>query len=368
MAEQRGGEVRNPKLGGCYEATDADDGVKKVDSSGSDGWGGLFSAEFFENMNSGCDACKPVDLSAGDFDVHGDVNSPENANDGSGADGETRFSPDGDVEISDFLESIFVDEYLHSDLNSENLKFRTNEVNGFCLGSAPTGIRLRSRRQGGGVDGSSFATAPKRIRMQSGVVRVYDRRDGLVTNEDSENQDFGRDTNRHDYFRVTAFDVHGDDNLAGIARDGGGGRGTRDRGVVVEPRLELERGSADVGTGGRISSPQVPGRIFASNGNESEVQRPEQERDNGGGRRRSHVVGDPRLGQESGIATARAGGDDETREVPVGIFANNGSNGGKAVVISLKQEGITVTVPVAVAVAVAVMLMVTVVLVSVMVW
>ncbi|KAI3515034.1 hypothetical protein L1887_13783 [Cichorium endivia] len=290
--------MRNLKLGGCYEATDVDDGVKNVDSSGSDGWGGLQG--------------------------------------GGGG---------------------------------------TNEVNGFSLGSASAPIRIRSRPLGVGdrneVDGFSVGFAQRRLRMQYSL-RVDDRRDGLVTNEDSEDQEFGRDINRHDYFRVTAFDVHGDDNLAGIASDGGGGGGgTRDRGAVVGPRPELERGSADVGTGGRISSPHVPGRIFASNGNESEVQRPEQERGNGGGRRRRHVVADPRLEQERGSATARAGGDDETREVPVGIFANNGSDDGKAVVQRLKQEGFTITVPVAVAVAVAVMvmmmLMVTVVLVLVMV-
>ncbi|KAI3781330.1 hypothetical protein L2E82_11342 [Cichorium intybus] len=272
MAEQRGGEVRNLKLGGFYEAINVDDGVKNVDSSGNDGWGGL----------------------------HG----------GGGG---------------------------------------TNEVNGFSLGSASAPIRIRSRRLGGGgggrneVDGFSVGSAPRRLRMKYGL-RVDDCRDGLVTNEDWENQDFGRDTNRHDYFRVTAFDVHGDDNLAGIASDGGGGGGgTRDRGVVVGPRPELERGSATVGTGGRIRTRQVPARIFASNGYQSVVQRPEQERDNGGGRRRHHVVVDSSLEQESGSATARAGGDDETREVPVGILANNGSDSGKAVVQRPKREGFTVT-------------------------
>ncbi|KAI3515038.1 hypothetical protein L1887_13787 [Cichorium endivia] len=251
MAEQRGGEVRNLKLGGCYQATDVDDGFKKVDSSGSDGWGGLQSR------------------------------------------------PQGGGGV------------------------RLRKADGFSVYSAQSGQRKRTQCS----------------------LRVGDRRNGLVTNEDSEDQEFGRDTNRHDYFRVTAFDVNGDDNLAGIASDGGGGGGggTTDRGVVVGPRPEQERGSVTVGIGGSIRTRQVPGRIFASNGNESVVQRPEQERDNGGGRRRRHVVVDPILEEESGRAAARAGGDDETREVPVGILANNGSDGGKAGVQRLKQEGSTVT-------------------------
>ncbi|KAI3499983.1 hypothetical protein L1887_35797 [Cichorium endivia] len=46
------------------------------------------------------------------------------------------------------------------------------------------------------------------------------------TNENVEDREFGRDTNRLDYFRVTSFDVHGDQSLPGIASYGGGG-GTR---------------------------------------------------------------------------------------------------------------------------------------------
>ncbi|KAI3767917.1 hypothetical protein L2E82_18346 [Cichorium intybus] len=45
------------------------------------------------------------------------------------------------------------------------------------------------------------------------------------TNENVEDREFGRDTNRLDYFRVTSFDVHGDQSLPGIASYGGGGGG-----------------------------------------------------------------------------------------------------------------------------------------------
>ncbi|KAI3767915.1 hypothetical protein L2E82_18344 [Cichorium intybus] len=45
-------------------------------------------------------------------------------------------------------------------------------------------------------------------------------------NENVEDLEFGRDTNRLDYFRVTSFDVHADQSLPGKSSYGGGG-GTR---------------------------------------------------------------------------------------------------------------------------------------------
>ncbi|KAI3767896.1 hypothetical protein L2E82_18325 [Cichorium intybus] len=53
----------------------------------------------------------------------------------------------------------------------------------------------------------------------------------------SDDHDFGRDTNRLDYFRVIAFDVFGDNQPTGNTSYDDGGRRS-DGGVVVGPRLE----------------------------------------------------------------------------------------------------------------------------------
>nr|KAJ0213658.1 hypothetical protein LSAT_V11C400213810 [Lactuca sativa] len=155
-----------------------------------------------------------------------------------------------------------------------------------------------------------------------------------------ENQEFGRDASKLDYFSVAAFDVYGDDHLTGAASYGGGG-GRRDGGIVLAP--EQERGGAT----------DVAG--------EAVVQRLEQERgDRGdsGGRRSRRLMMGTRLEEERGNATAGAGGGDRTREIPGGIFGNSGGDGGEVIVKRLKQEGATVAVPVVVVQAVGLMMMV----------
>lgn len=46
--------------------------------------------------------------------------------------------------------------------------------------------------------------------------------DVLYGTDNSGNKDFGRDTNRLDYFRVTTIDVHGNKGLSEIPSYGGG--------------------------------------------------------------------------------------------------------------------------------------------------
>ncbi|KAL7604381.1 hypothetical protein Lser_V15G19590 [Lactuca serriola] len=170
--------------------------------------------------------------------------------------------------------------------------------------------------------------------------------------EDYENQEFGRDPNRLDYFRVMPFDVFGDDHLTGIVGYGGGVGGRLDRGLV-----EGLIGSDTAVAGGGIRL-RVPVGISANNGTEAVLERVNQEKgngvDGGGGGRR--VVG-PRLEKERGSSeTAGVGGGD----------------GGEGVVerlLGLKKDGATVTVRVAVIVVMLlmmVMVMVMMVLVLVM--
>ncbi|KAI3767892.1 hypothetical protein L2E82_18321 [Cichorium intybus] len=176
--------------------------------------------------------------------------------------------------------------------------------------------------------GSEVAgTAPRRLRLQLGY-SVGDSSDGLCTYEDSENRDFGRDTNRLDYFSVAAFDVYGDDHLTGIGSYGGGG-GTRDRDVVVDPTPVQERGISTAVAGGGIIMRRVPVGIFANNGSDggqAVVQTLGRERGSGGGRCR--IVAGTRRDQERASAIAGTGGGDISREVPVGIFSYIGSDGG----------------------------------------
>ncbi|KAI3767890.1 hypothetical protein L2E82_18319 [Cichorium intybus] len=319
MAEQIGGQVRNKKnlnFGSGGETIDADEGIKKVDSRAGavagdgDVWGGLFSVDYFKNINS--------DLSAT----------------GSGSYGGETFDgllADEDLQFSDYLNNIIY--------NSTG-----NEVAG---------------------------TAPRRLRLQLGC-SVGDCSDGLGTNEDSENRDFGRDTNRLDYFSVAAFDVYGDDHLNGVGSYGGGG-GTRDRDVVVDPTPVQERGIPTAVAGGGIKIRRVPIGISANNGSdggEAVVQTLEREMGSSGdGGGRCRVVAGTRRNQERASAIAGTGGGDISREVPVGILANIGSDGGEPIVQRLKQEGVRVPVQVVVGAAAMMMVMLTVmvVLVSVMV-
>ncbi|KAI3669489.1 hypothetical protein L6452_40725 [Arctium lappa] len=123
--------------------------------------------------------------------------------------------------------------------------------------------------------------------------------DGLDTKENVGSLDFGRDTNRLDYFRVTPFDVHESNDLRGIANYGGGFR---------TGQVSVENSSYNGRGGGGC-------------------------RDGRSGR--GEMVG-PRLYREMG-STGASGGD-RTRQVAVGIFANNDVGGGEVVVQRLEQE------------------------------
>ncbi|KAI3669492.1 hypothetical protein L6452_40728 [Arctium lappa] len=107
------------------------------------------------------------------------------------------------------------------------------------------------------------------------------------------------DVNRRlDYFRVTSFDVHGGNDLPGIANYGGG----RGGGNSIN-------GSTSAGGGDRIG--QVAIGISANIGSSD-----------GGG---AEVVG-PILDRETG--STGAGGGDTTGQIAVWVYANNGGNGG----------------------------------------
>ncbi|KAI3669484.1 hypothetical protein L6452_40720 [Arctium lappa] len=116
-----------------------------------------------------------------------------------------------------------------------------------------------------------------------------DRGSYFAMNEMMENLDFGRDTNRLDYFRVTAFEVNRDHDLNGIAGYGGGHK-TR----------------------------QLPDEIFSNN--------------SGGGNDGEVVV--QRLNQKG--VRGGAGGGGRTRRAAIGIFATNG--GGEVVMKRLNQK------------------------------
>ncbi|KAI3780371.1 hypothetical protein L2E82_10351 [Cichorium intybus] len=353
MAEQIGEQVenkKNQKLGSGRDTTDADGGIKKVDSYGGDG-DGLGGKK---------------------------INSDPSAGGSWGGEAFDGLPADKDLQFSDFINNIFVDradpsietntqvpnyfgseslDDLFSDLNFENLNFDSGET-------IDNDGKAADRNEVFDFSGQGAAT--RRIRLQVTGSVGEGSYCGLGTDEYWGNQDFGRDTSRLDYFSVAAFDVYGDDHLTGVASDGGGsGGGTRDRDVVVDTIPEQERGIATAVAGGGIRVRRVPVGISASDGGETVVQR-----DSGGGRRGCGVVVGPELEQERGSAVAGAfGGGDRTREVTGGIFANNDGGDGEVVVQRLKPEGLTLPVQVVVVVAVMmmVMLMVMVVLVAVMV-
>ncbi|KAL4560460.1 hypothetical protein LXL04_032612 [Taraxacum kok-saghyz] len=167
----------------------------------------------------------------------------------------------------------------------------------------------------------------------------------------SDSQEFGRDTNKLEYFRTAPFNVHGDNHFSTRIADYGGGR-NRDHGIV-------ERGSATSRADGSYRTREDPNGIFASDG--------------GSRRRHDQFVAGPRLDQGRGSAIVRPGGSYWVQEDPFGGFPNNGSHDLEPEVQRLvKQEGINVPMPMAVAVVVMMMLMVVVmvvlVLVLVLVW
>lgn len=289
MAEQRGGEA-------SLHLTEADESIPKIDHSGGDGGDGLFTPEYFKQLNIGRKTYQTFDLGAADPTPAVSLPIVQMAN--NLIDGDD----DGGIETStvlDYQGPFWEDNFYNqfSDLNFEKVNIdddvKREDTNGLLDGER--GMRLE--KQSSVSEIISFPqnpTLPRRIRL-------IDTRN---------RQDFGRDTNRLDYFRVTAFDVYENDHLAGIANHGGG---TRNRGVVVDPSTEAEIGGIRIRHG--------PVRLSADNGNEVVV---------------------PRLEERVDSPTAGADGGDRTRDVPVK---------------RLKNEGSTVAMPVAVVVAVPVMVM-----------
>ncbi|CAH1421565.1 unnamed protein product [Lactuca virosa] len=303
--------VRNKKI---RISTDADEGLQKIDNSSHDlnveafdvHEGEIFSADASgETVNRSCtqdDAQMIVDF----------FKSIEVDDDDGGIEMEkevSTFAPSLDDLLS---HPSFENPYFVSGAgDKDDHDVKSEDMNG-SYGFVGQGIRIRSRTSSSGFNGvpqsvgfNGFpqSSAPKRIRMLHKISK------SSCVGEDSKNQEFGRDTNRLDYFSVAAFDVYGDDHLTGVASYGGGG-GRRDRGIVLAPGPEEERGGAT----------DVAG--------EAVVQRLEQERGDGGdsgGRRVRRLMVGMRLEQERGSATAGAGGGDRTREIPGGIFGNNGS-------------------------------------------
>ncbi|KAD4888496.1 hypothetical protein E3N88_20569 [Mikania micrantha] len=124
-------------------------------------------------------------------------------------------------------------------------------------------VREESRRPGGTQINSNISVSGLLMSMESGDDDLDGGYGGGGINDSSscvasdiyapsfykKCQDFGRDTNKHEYFSVRHFNVHGDDDLNGI-NGYGGGRGTRprDNGVLEEPKLKHHRGDAGAGT------------------------------------------------------------------------------------------------------------------------
>ncbi|KAD4888500.1 hypothetical protein R6Q59_034497 [Mikania micrantha] len=86
-----------------------------------------------------------------------------------------------------------------------------------------------------------------------------DGSDSYVVFFDKARKESRRDTNKLEYFSVSPFNVHGDDDLNGINGCGGGGGGggarPRDHGILAEPKLEHHSG--DAGAGDRSRQIQV---------------------------------------------------------------------------------------------------------------
>ncbi|KAL4580644.1 hypothetical protein LXL04_016844 [Taraxacum kok-saghyz] len=188
-------------------------------------------------------------------------------------------------------------------------KQRVRFVDGFLGEGIP--IKVRSP--------SGFSICPqvpsiRRIRLVCKVKHASD-----YVGEDSDRHEFGRDTNRVDYFKVTAFDLHGDDQFTGIASHGGGG-------------------------GGRLD----PVGISANNGSEAVFQRLEQHRVDGGG-------GGSRISRRLSIDRRSEQVSGRTREVAIGGFGNNSGGGGEDVGQRIKQLEATVAVPMVVVAVIVVL-------------
>ncbi|KAL7607529.1 hypothetical protein Lser_V15G19589 [Lactuca serriola] len=187
-----------------------------------------------------------------------------------------------------------------------------------------------------------------------------------------ENQEFGRDPNRLDYFYSRPFDVFENDHLPGVGSYGGGDGGRNHGGVVAGQTTASD--SAVASEGIRL---RVPVGISANNDTGTVLQRLNKGKGNdgdgdggcGGGGGGSRGVVGLRLEKERGSSeTAGAGGGDRNREVPFWVFDNNGGDCGEAVVerlLRFKQDGATVTMRVAVIVVMLLMMVIMMVMVMV---
>ncbi|KAI3767916.1 hypothetical protein L2E82_18345 [Cichorium intybus] len=369
MEEQRDGDARNKKslkFSESHETTDADQGVKMIETTGGDIW-------------------FPVDRSQM-LNLRRYENFPGNASDGSGEILQGLRTAE-DVQMTN--ESFVVDD---DDGGTETDQTASNSIGNGSLVDPSFQIQNFSS----GEDDEKFP--PSEPEMSFSLEDSDNQKFGgwgtFDASDVSENQEFGWDTNRLDYFRVSPFDVYGDDHLTGIASHGGGG-GSRDPGVVVGSRPEHERasdtavaggdtmiGQSPVVTlkpilppfeghiaGGDTKIPRVPVGISANDCSETLVERWDQERSNGLGKRGQRLKVGPTLEQERGSTTSTgAGGGDRNREVPGGIFANNASDGGEAIEKRLKREGATVDKLVTLVVAMAVIMMVMVIVMVVLIY
>ncbi|KAL4580905.1 hypothetical protein LXL04_017111 [Taraxacum kok-saghyz] len=300
-------------------STYADEGVHKTANGG-----GSYTADHFNQVNA------PPNLNHGAFDIHrgqnfmGDVIDGENVH---------RLAAGKDGKMTGIETATNVPTFIASGRNA------IDDTNGW------NGVVGHGRRR------SSLGVAKRPI-----LPPLLSFRSSYVDHEESVNQEFGRNTNRLDYFRVDPFDVY-EDHLPRVGSFGGGGG----------PRQEYEGGGdshVSHVTGGGMRIRRVPVGVSANDGGEGVVERLDHGGGNEGGGGSREIVG-RRLEQERGSG-ASAGSGDGTREVvPVGTF---GDNCGETVVQKLKQEGATVAVPVVVvAVAVAVMVVMMMVMVMVMV-
>ncbi|KAI3499982.1 hypothetical protein L1887_35796 [Cichorium endivia] len=342
MEGKRDGDARNKKslkFSESLETTDADQGVKMIETTGGDIW-------------------FPVDRSQM-LNLRRYENFPGKSSDGSG-------------EIRQGLRAV-------EDVHMTNERFVVDDDDG----GTETDQTASNLIGNGSLVDQSFQIQDlvsgeddEKIPPPEPIMCSHEDPDNqkfgswgtFDASESSENQEFGWDTNRLDYFSVTPFDVFGDDHLTGIASHGGGG-GSRDPGVVVGSRPEKERASDTAVAGGDTMIGQFPvvalKPILPPLNGILQVVIP-----------RSHeflfpfllmIVGTT-LEQERGSTTIGAGGGDRNREVPGGSFANNASDGGEAMDKRVKREGATVDKLVTLVVAMAVIMMVMVIVMAVLIF
>ncbi|KAD4888491.1 hypothetical protein R6Q59_034501 [Mikania micrantha] len=92
--------------------------------------------------------------------------------------------------------------------------------------------------------------------------------------------DFGLDTNKHDYFNFTAFNLHGDDNLSGVSTYGGGDMSGQAVDISLNNVISVSNSVDHGGDGSQLIS--LPKFGDTNNGgSDKTVEKLEQERDGG---------------------------------------------------------------------------------------